>query len=107
MRNYMLCFLMIVVLSSCSFGPIARMTSSDMNKLELGMSKEQVTAILGKGYTIAEKRIENGNQIEVLSYRDFYRDDELYMFLFIDDKLEKWYRELMPRYGPVTENFQY
>jgi hypothetical protein len=68
-----------------------------MNKLELGMSKVQVTNILGSAYTIAEKRIEDNNKIEVLSYRDFYKDDEFYMFVFKNDKLEKWYRELLPR----------
>jgi len=73
------------------------MTSEKMNRLELGMSKEQVTQILGIGYTIAEKRIQDSNEIEVLSYRDFYKDDELYMFLFKNKKLEKWYRELLPK----------
>lgn len=69
-----------------------------MNKLELGMSKKQVTEILGTGYTIAEKRIENTIEVEIISYRDFYHDDEFYMFLFTNDKLEKWYRELLPKY---------
>jgi len=68
-----------------------------MNQLELGMSKDQVTQILGIGYTIAEKRVQDSNEIEVLSYRDFYKDDELYLFLFKNQKLEKWYRELLPR----------
>ena len=67
------------------------------------MSKEQVTAILGNGYTIAEKRMEDGNQIEILSYRDFYKSDEFYMFLFTNDKLEKWYRELLPKYETVKQ----
>ena len=70
------------------------MTSEKMNKLELGMSKQQVTEILGSNYTIAEKKIENGVQVEVLSYRDFYKDDEFYMFTFKNNTLEKWHREL-------------
>ncbi|MGB3063137.1 hypothetical protein [Sphingobacterium thalpophilum] len=68
-----------------------------MNRLELGMTKEQVANILGPGYTVAEKRMENSSSIEVLSYRDFYKDDEFYMFKFSDGKLEKWYRELIPK----------
>mgnify|MGYP003623415695 CR=1 FL=1 len=82
---------------------VTRMTSSNMNKLELGMTKEEVTNILGKEYTIAEKRIENGVEIEVISYRDFYRSDEFYLFVFSNNKLQKWYRELMPRYSTVND----
>ena len=72
-----------------------------MDQLALGMSKNEVTNILGTGYTIAEKRMENGVEIEVLSYRDFYEDDEFYMFLFEDNQLKKWYRELLPNYEKV------
>lgn len=73
------------------------MTSVKMNQLELGMSKEQVTQILGNEYTIAEKRLQDSNEIEVLSYRDSYNNDEFYLFLFKNQKLEKWYRELLPK----------
>lgn len=88
--------LMVFALTACS--SVARITSSNMNKLELGMSKRQVTLILGDDYTVAEKRIENGIEVEVLSYRNFPRDDEFYLFLFKGDKLEKWYRDLLPKY---------
>lgn len=83
----------ILMLSSCASLSVAHMTSTNMNKLELGMSKEQVTQILGSDYTIAEKRVEDNKKIEVLSYRQFYDNDEFYMFFFKNDKLEKWYRE--------------
>lgn len=95
-EKYTLYFFLIITLTCCS--SVVKITGSKMNKLELGMSKEQVINILGEGYTIAEKRTENGSNIEVLSYRDFYKDDEFYMFVFTDDKLEKWYRELLPKY---------
>jgi hypothetical protein len=94
--KYLICLFTILILTACS--SVARMTSYNMNKLELGMSKKQVTNILGTGYTIAEKRIENNVDVEILSYRDFYKNDEFYMFLFANDKLEKWYRELLPNY---------
>jgi len=64
-----------------------------MDKLELGMTKQQVTKILGSSYTIAEKRIEDDKQIEVLSYTNYNETDTFYMFVFKNDKLEKWYRE--------------
>jgi uncharacterized protein YcfL len=87
----------VLLLSSCAAFQAAIMTSSKMNKLELGMSKEEVTKILGSDYTIAEKRMEENNKIEVLSYRSYYKDDEFYMFVFRNNKLEKWYRELLPK----------
>lgn len=87
----------ILLLTSCAAFKLTPMTSSVMNKLELGMSKEQVTTILGTDYTIAEKRIEDGNKIEVLSYRDVTYSGEFYMFVFKNDSLEKWYRILQPK----------
>ena len=100
MKKYLFYFLTILILPACVS---VRMTSSKMDQLELGMTKKQVTSILGNTYTIAEKRIENGNQIEILSYRDFYKDDEFYMFLFTNDKLEKWHRELLPKYETMKK----
>ncbi len=95
-RSILSAFL-ILLLHSCASLQMAHMTSSKMNKLELGMSKEQVILILGKDYTISEKRLENNNEIEVLSYRDFYKGDEFYLFVFKNQKLEKWYRKLLPQ----------
>ncbi len=89
-----ICILFIIVLITTACSSVVNMTSEKMNKLELGMSKQQVTEILGSNYTIAEKKIENGVQVEVLSYRDFYKDDEFYMFTFKNNTLEKWHREL-------------
>jgi hypothetical protein len=89
-----ICILFILVIITTGCSSLANMTSEKMNKLELGMSKQQITEILGNNYTIAEKKIENGVQVEVLSYRDFYKDDEFYMFIFKNNTLEKWYREL-------------
>lgn len=89
-----ICILFIIVLITTACSSVVNMTSEKMNKLELGMSKQQVTEILGSNYTIAEKKIENGVQVEVLSYRDFYKDDEFYMFIFKNNTLERWHREL-------------
>ena len=101
MKKNLLYLFTMLLLSACVSS--VRMTSSKMNQLELGMTKEQVITILGNGYTIAEKRVEAGNQVEVLSYRDFYKDDEFYMFLFTNDKLEKWHRDLLPKYETIKK----
>ncbi|WP_298649325.1 DUF3192 domain-containing protein [uncultured Proteiniphilum sp.] len=80
------------------------MTGDKMDKLELGMSKEQVTTILGKNYTITEKRMEDDVLIEILSYRETHTNgDEFYLFEFKNNKLEKWYRELLPNYKMIKE----
>lgn len=103
MKKCKLCiYLVFIALTLTSCAAIPNLTSSNMNKLELGMSKQQVTKILGSGYTIAEKRMEMSTEVEVLSYRDFYQKDELYMFVFKNGKLEKWYRQLAPTERVIT-----
>ena len=74
-----------------------------MNRLELGMSKEELISHLGRNFNIAEKRMENGKQIEVLSYRNYPYENELFKFVFINGRLEEWYQELVPVYR-VEEN---
>ena len=98
-----ICILFIIVLITTACSSVVNMTSEKMNKLELGMSKQQVTEILGSNYTIAEKKIENGVQVEVLSYRDFYKDDEFYMFIFKNNTLVRWHRELALKQEVVKE----
>ncbi len=102
-KSIILALLFLAAFTSCSNYFVSRLRSTNMNQLELGMSKEQVTGILGKEYTIAEKRMEGGNQIEILSYRNSPETDEFYQFVFVNNELERWYRELMPRYE-VREN---
>src|SRR5690606_10913963 len=68
----------VLFLSACASLP--RLPGEKMDRLELDMKKEKIKDILGPGFTVAEKREDNGTTIEVLSYRDFYRDDEFYMF---------------------------
>jgi len=94
--NILSVLLMFLLASCISMSSIAYMTSAKMNKLELGMSKEQVTQVLGTDYKIAEKRLEDDIEIEVLSYRDRVANDEVYFFVFKNKKLEKWYQEIIP-----------
>jgi len=48
LRNCILLSFIILLLHSCASFQVAHMTSNNMNKLELGMSREQVTHILGR-----------------------------------------------------------
>ncbi|WP_162417754.1 hypothetical protein [Cyclobacterium roseum] len=91
-------FVLTLAFSSCAPGIFSSLRSNDMEALELGMSREHVTGILGNAYTIAEKRMEDGILVEILSYRNFPNDDEFYLFVFKDNRLEEWYRELLPQY---------
>ncbi len=94
MKNLNICILAIFLMLffySCNSLQVAHMTSSKMNGLELGMSKGQVIDILGTSYTIFEKRMEYNNEIEVLSYRDHYKNDEFYLFVFKNKKVEEGY----------------
>ena len=95
-KFYILTAFVILAFSSCATFGVATLASCNMNQLELRMSKEQVTKILGGDYTIAEKRIEDNNKIEALSYRNYPNNEEFYMFVFKNEKLEKWYRKLLP-----------
>ncbi|WP_312792969.1 hypothetical protein [Sphingobacterium sp.] len=93
---------LILIFSSCSAANIARLRSSNMDKLELGMSREQLSDVLGSSYTIAEKYTEDEDKIEVISYRNFPYEEEFYLFKFRNGKLEKWYRELQPKYNEAS-----
>jgi outer membrane usher protein FimD/PapC len=94
LKIFFYCAFVTLILSSC--GALSfPVNSSKIQKLELGMTREEATRILGQDFQIVEKRIENGNEIEVLSY--VYSHQEFFLFRFINGKLEEWNREFFPR----------
>jgi hypothetical protein len=103
MKKFLYLVFFVAFLSSCSPMLFSRLNGNKMDKLELGMSKQQLTAILGRDYTIAEKRFEEGNLLEVLSYRNYPQEPEIYLFVFANNELQEWYREILPVYE-VREN---
>lgn len=103
MRRIYIFLFMALLVSSCSFGIFPGFNNRNMNRLELGISKDEVIRQLGRNFTIAEKRMEGGKLIEVLSYRNYPHESELYKFIFINGRLEEWYQELVPVYR-VEEN---
>jgi len=92
MKRFLLLFPLFIIVS-CSGYRISSMKKSNMEKIQLNMSKSQVSDILGSSYTITEKRVEATDTIEVISYRNFPYEEEFYLFRFKNNKLEKWYRE--------------
>lgn len=79
------------------------MKNQNMNKLSLGMNIEQVSDLLGKKYVISKKEIVNQDTLEIISYRGFPNDEEVYLFTFKNNKLEKWEREFIPKYRVIEQ----
>lgn len=98
MKQVLIFVLITALMSSCSIRMFSQLDGKNMSMLDLGMSKKELIEILGRDFTIPEKRFENGNLIEVLSYRNFPYSNELYLFVFVNDELEEWYREFLPVY---------
>lgn len=66
----------------------AKNADNNIQKLELGMTKIEVIAIMGKTYKRLEvKQTANGYQ-ETLGYEDL--QDGLYRFKLLDGKLQEW-----------------
>jgi len=95
--------LLVGFLSSCVSTNLAYMKNQNMNKLSLGMNIEQVSDLLGKNYVISKKEIVNQDMLEIISYRGFPNDEEVYLFTFKNNKLEKWEREFIPKYRVIEQ----
>lgn len=98
MKPVFLALLLLAVFTACSPSMLSRMNSKSMSQLELGMSKQQLVEVLGNYYTISEKRMRGEDEVEVISYRNYPYEDEIYQFVFVNKSLSEWYRELVPSY---------
>ncbi|MBN7810950.1 DUF3192 domain-containing protein [Algoriphagus sp. H41] len=98
MKHLFPALLLIAVFAACSPAMLSRMNAKSMSQLELGMSKQQLIEVLGNYYTISEKRMQGEDEIEVLSYRNYPYEDEIYQFVFVNKSLIEWHRELVPTY---------
>lgn len=104
MKNLMLkfCFLIFILLLACSY-PYGRENYKKVNteKLELGMTKEQVKKALGRGPSSAVgSKYHKGHKVEVYHYIQAYfnwygGEDHIqyeYYLYFYDDELVQWGR---------------
>jgi hypothetical protein len=105
LKIFLCCAFAGLMLSSCAafldaFTPPA-FSGSNMSKLELGMTKDEVIKIMGRDFSIIEKRMENGSEIEVFSYTNLNKQTseipEFFLFRFNNGKLEEMYREFPKR----------
>lgn len=80
---------------------------SNLQRIELGMTKQEVSSILGKNYTImGSGRTPDGN-IETWSYTDpniMESDNKKIIVNFLDGRLDEWHREYIPTPPAKREN---
>ncbi len=69
-------------------------------KLQLGMTRQEATALLGNDYRVVAARQTPEGDLEVLRYGPGLMDTSIYMLNFIDGRLVEWYEEVPP---PIQE----
>lgn len=98
MKNQFYCLILICILLftlfSCSTYRTSYMVLNNIKKVELDMSKKEIVEIMGKTYVPISMSKENGISYEVIGYQSLSDSDNyLYLFYFIDGKLERWQKE--------------
>lgn len=100
-------FIVICFFNACVPNNITWTANKNIKKLELGMKKEQVIAILGEKYMVASaSKDEYGKLIQVLGYKS--DSSEEYKLKFVNNELKEWNREHISKYTvqdpPVKTN---
>jgi len=106
-KNIFSGFIIICLLNACVTNNITWTANQNIKKLELGMKKEQVIAILGEKYMVASASKDGyGKVIQVLSYKS--DSSEEYKLTFVNNELKEWNREHISKYiaqdPPVKTN---
>lgn len=90
MRKILVILLSVFLLNSCaSQGGLNRMEK--LEKLELGMSKKEVLAIMGDKYIVDSVSETPEGKMEVLSFNATYHYPE-YLLYFLDGRLKEYHR---------------
>jgi hypothetical protein len=94
-KSAVVAFFLSIWLPGCVSNNIAYRTNDKIKQVNLGMSKNEVIAILGEKYMIASSSKDaNGNPTEVLAYNS----SEEYRLKFVNSKLIEWNREHINKY---------
>lgn len=81
----------LVIFFSCSVQQAIMKTDSNMKKIQLGMSKEEVINTMGKQYRIAgADRLNDNSIMELITYENAYNEE--YQLWFKNEVLMKWNR---------------
>ena len=102
MKTYLFIALIFVAIffSSCAGYQNAMTSGSKVKKLELGMTKSEVTRIMGNTYRAIAAANEDGRRIEVIGYET---EDSYWMYIlyFSDGMLDRYQREWTGNPYPV------
>lgn len=91
---------LILLLTSCASTLNVMNTDSNMKKLKIGMTKEEVVSIVGNHYEI----IGANKHTEMIGYQ--YATNEIYILKFENNKLVEWHKEWLrqERFSPIDQN---
>ncbi|MFT3994043.1 MAG: lipoprotein [Dysgonomonas sp.] len=84
MKKVLFTLLMVVVLAACS----SKIYNNALKQIELGMSPNEVTALMGDQYNVVSQR----GSSETLEYVDRFKNH--WFFVFENNSLVKWYKEV-------------
>lgn len=93
MKNLLVFIICTVFLLACSSYKDAMNADTNMRKVELGMSKNEVILIMGKSYhRMGASTSPEGISIETLGYPTI---DAIYMLYFENDRLIEFHKDLV------------
>lgn len=98
-RNIITIFFLTLLFTSCGASSTMINADSNMRKVQIGMSKEQVIEIVGKHYEV----IAATEYLEVIGYKSSV--DEIYLLRFENNLLVEWHKEWLrqERFRPSEE----
>lgn len=81
-------FVLMLMFTIVSCGPTY---NSALKQVELGMTKQDITTLMGEKYTTSQLENIGNQQHETIEYKDMYKFH--WFFQFVDNKLVKWWKE--------------
>ncbi len=88
MKKIIFALFITTILAACS---TPKIYNDALMKIELGMTQEQVTSLMGKDYTVVNQQYINNQDEVTLRYVDYFKNQ--WFFVFINNSLVKWYKE--------------
>lgn len=91
MKKLIFALFITTILTACS----SKIYNSALQKIELGMTQEQVIDLMGNDYTVTNEQIVNNQEQVTLRYIDYFKNQ--WYFNFLDNRLVKWYKVAEPQ----------
>lgn len=86
-------FSIVLLMTSCMSTINLWNADSNMRKIEIGMTKSEVVAIMGKTYEVVGASQEQDGTVEMIGYPS--SQTEIYVLYFLDGILQRWQKEWM------------